>query len=450
MQCLWSRIPAEIGHEITAYNAHDVDSLRAMCLASSATRSLAIIHLFSMIHFACVEDFTRWLGMLARTPALKTIPKIVKFSQPDEKWLKRHRKLASATLLHEYSGPPLIPTMPRVRSVEWKQTGYGDCVATAMLVSYLALFPNIRSLRLSRLDLTYNQLTHVLGACGPLKSLLFANVSLGADSQHRGSDADDPAPFDLTALEHIEIRTCTDVWRADPISRLIAASQPRRITNLCIGDIFQSTPYRLDSLHELLRFCAPTLVNLVVDPGFEEADLIFGRLPDLPSLESLNLWINERGCAADIFINEIASAPILSRVSFRCVLDEVDEDDNLYTLTKIIDHFWPWQTRWPYPWREPESMQSLLHRQIPACKRLVFQFCTPLRTNMHLRSRVRRKMEQRLHSRLVENGAALAVPLGYEWLDGEYEPVEYSTRSGRPFHRVRRNPLWDLEFGKED
>jgi hypothetical protein len=50
---------AEIAHEIAGHNADDVGTLRAMALVSKTTRSVAITHLFSRIHFACVEDFSQ-------------------------------------------------------------------------------------------------------------------------------------------------------------------------------------------------------------------------------------------------------------------------------------------------------------------------------------------------------------------------------------------------------
>ncbi|KAJ7841639.1 hypothetical protein B0H13DRAFT_2099476, partial [Mycena leptocephala] len=152
MPSAWSRIPPEIAHEITGHCAQDMATLRAMSLVSKTTHALAIVHLFSSLHFACAEDFSRWLDMLRRTPALGKVVKKVKLSEPDQDWLRRRRqRFTSTTKLRDSTVPPVIPPMPSVRTVEWEPISLN--AAVAMMVAYMALFPNVEKLHFCNMDL---------------------------------------------------------------------------------------------------------------------------------------------------------------------------------------------------------------------------------------------------------------------------------------------------------
>ncbi|KAJ7669370.1 hypothetical protein DFH06DRAFT_182351 [Mycena polygramma] len=174
----WSRVPAEIAHEIAAHNADDVPSLRAMCLVSQTMRFLAIEHLFAFIHFAREQDFSWWAAMLHRTPRLRTIVKKVKFSYADfedKAWIMRHREVYSPKRLHEAVVPPQIPTMPNIRVVEWEGNEWErdpGSFPISMAVASMALFPNINELHLRYVMFdSLEQVATLLGACGRLRVL---------------------------------------------------------------------------------------------------------------------------------------------------------------------------------------------------------------------------------------------------------------------------------------
>ncbi|KAJ7902265.1 hypothetical protein B0H13DRAFT_760325 [Mycena leptocephala] len=296
MQSAWSRIPPEIAHEIAGHNTDDIATLRAMSLVSKTTRSLAIVHLFSAIHFACAEDFPRWLDMLSRTPTLGTVVKKVKLSEAGKDWLRRRRGLTSATQLRHFTGPPVIPPLPRVHTVKWEQISLNGAIA--MMVAHMALFPNIEKLHLRNVDLgCFARLTNLLAACGRVKSLSFHSATLEEDSdleEDYTSDVDidsgDESPtdlnlldalenderrrperpretlFDLTALEELEVIDCS--YGNDYLPLLMQGSRPNQLKKLSFGDFCREGPCSVLGTEKLLRLGATSLVHLVIDPAF--------------------------------------------------------------------------------------------------------------------------------------------------------------------------------------
>ncbi|KAJ7868747.1 hypothetical protein B0H14DRAFT_3583484 [Mycena olivaceomarginata] len=184
----WSDIPLELAQEIAGHNADDRATLRAMSL------------------FACAEDFAQWLDILGRTPMLETVVKAAKFFEADRDWLRRWRRLKSAAPLGGCTAPPVIPALPSVRSVEWDgmSMSYANSNSVAMAVAYMALFPNVDTLRLCGMEFGFAALASLLGACGQLKRLSFhaATAEEGDSDSEIDSGADLPL-FDLTALEEL-------------------------------------------------------------------------------------------------------------------------------------------------------------------------------------------------------------------------------------------------------
>ncbi|KAJ7512406.1 hypothetical protein B0H11DRAFT_480688 [Mycena galericulata] len=285
MTSSWSQIPPEIAHEIAGHNANDVPTLRAMSLVSKFTRSLAIIHLFSFIHFACVEDFSRWLTMLDRTPTLGTIVKRVKFSdEVGQSWLRRHRGLEAATRLRHSAVPPIIPPLPSVRCVAWDDVHF---VTNSTMVAYMALFPNVEKLHLRNKSFSaLAQLINLLGACGRLRSLSFETTTV--EEVESGSEMEFEAPADsdtpdLTALEELVVKDCSYPEEVDYLAHLIEDCPPNGLKTLTFGGIFRDEPCSVHATEKLLRLGALSLANLMLDPSFPYTGENIFRPPDIPS-----------------------------------------------------------------------------------------------------------------------------------------------------------------------
>jgi hypothetical protein len=244
-----------------------------MSLVSKTTRLLAIPHIFSTIQFACVEDFAQWLDILGRIPMLETVVKAVKFFEADRDWLRRWRRLKSAAPLGGSTAPPVIPALPSVRSVEWDgmSMSYANSNSVAMAVAHMALFPNVDTLRLCGMEFGFAALASLLGACGQLKCLSFhaATAEEGDSDSEIDSGADLPL-FDLTALEELVVIASRSRHPEGDgtLLRLLQHSQPRRLQTLSFGDVYLVEPYCLAGTEKLLKFGAPSLVNLIVDPAF--------------------------------------------------------------------------------------------------------------------------------------------------------------------------------------
>ncbi|KAJ6541533.1 hypothetical protein B0H19DRAFT_1173461 [Mycena capillaripes] len=429
MDSSWSRIPPEIAHEIAGHNADDVATLHAMSLVSTTTRSLVLNYIFSSIHFACAEDFSRWLDMLSRTPALRTAVKKVKFSKAGKDWLRRRRGLTHPTPLHDSAIPPMIPALPSVRSVEWDSMSLYNANAVAMMVAYMALFPNVEKVHLSSMDLwQFGALTNLLGACGQLKGLSFYSVTLEEEQFDWEEERLQETPFDLTALEDLVVIDCG--YGNDCLPRLMQDSRPRGLKTLSFGNFLVEEPYSALGTEKLLQFSALSLVNLVVDPTFQYTDErevldMFARLPVFPALESLTLWTRPQSkCKTDSFINGFKGAPVLTTLIFRLVLYKEDDEDDRADFEQILNDILPWRTA--------ESMKTVLTRKLPRLQRIGFHFCIPGDSDMHFRRGLRRRMEQRLKDRLEKTGADIAELLQIEWLDDECRPVRYNTSNGKP------------------
>ncbi|KAJ7746456.1 hypothetical protein DFH07DRAFT_590324 [Mycena maculata] len=455
----WSRIPPELAHEIAGHNADDIPTLRALSLASKSTRSSAIIYLFSFIHFACPEDFSQWLDMLDRTPALATIVKRVKLSEPGKDWLRRRRlqrRFQSATELRNSIVPPIIPALPSVHSVEWDYTHAvrGNLV---MMVAHMALFPNVKKLYLNNMGFNrFAELMYLLGACGRLQWLSLETTTVELDEEDNynypeiQSDGDAAresgtlaltvdrerfipsprTPFDLTALEGLVITDCHYPDGNDYFIGLLEDSRPNGLKSLAFGGFCHDEPCSIHATEKLLRLSAPSLVKLVIDPTFQYTDNrqvldMFSRLPAFNTLESLTVWLNPKR-QVEHFINELKGAPNLTALAFRIVLYEGSDEDDREEFDKIL--------REALHWPGAESMKTVLLRKFPLCQRIGFHFCIPGDSDMHFRRGLRRRMERRLKERLGQAGADIAEYLEVEWLDEELNPVTYN--------RTNRKPPW--------
>ncbi|KAJ6572115.1 hypothetical protein B0H19DRAFT_677984 [Mycena capillaripes] len=310
-------IPPEIALEIAAHNADDVTSLRAMSLVSRSMRSLAIEHLFSVVHFACAQDLSWWQTMLCRTPELATFVKKVKFSDASEDWIKRHRKVRYPQSLYVACLEPKFTAMPNVCAVEWDTCS----INIWMAVAYMALFPNLKELHLRGINLHgFHELRQFLHACGRLQVLSFSNTIVAKnewdeelpDPQWTNPDDDNsttedwvddgsklenrqqvsfpsdlkgwlhwfcegptrpvvpplPLTFDLTALEELAVMDCGDQEHGY-FGRLVEKSQPTGLRSLTFaGNCRGHDSCPIPDAEKLLRLATKTLVSLTVDPTF--------------------------------------------------------------------------------------------------------------------------------------------------------------------------------------
>ncbi|KAF8146268.1 hypothetical protein K438DRAFT_1870057 [Mycena galopus ATCC 62051] len=413
----WFRIPFEIAHEIAGHNADDGETLRAMSLVSHMTRSLVVKHIFATIHFACVEDFARWLDILGRTPILRTAVKKVKFSTKSEAWLRLHRGLESATPLWDYTVPPLIPSSPSVYSVEWRSVSL-----TPMMVAHMALFPNVKRLHLNDICFTFAQLANLLRRCKRLASLSFHAVTPDIyDWKELPYRVSRQTPIDLGALENLAVIGGRS-GRSDAFLHLIQQCGPVRLKSLDIEDFVYQESRSVKGIARLLHFVAPFLVNLVLEvrfPDFDDEEV----LPVFEALESLTLWMKPYH-PADRVINALTAAPNLAKLVFRVDFYRENKEALLGELDSALGKL--------PRWRAPESLKTVLARKFPRCQRVEFHLRVSHDSDLHFRRKSRRGVERHLRDRLKETQAGIEELLQIEWVDGQYDPVKYSQTTGKP------------------
>ncbi|KAF7347575.1 hypothetical protein MVEN_01514100 [Mycena venus] len=443
---IWSRIPPELAAEIAAHNADDVASLRAMSLVSKGMRSFAIEHLFTVIHFACAQDLTFWGAMIRRTPRLQHIVKKVKFSDPNKRWMKRHRKVRSPKPLSSATVPPKVPIMPNVRVVEWEEDDENIVeISATMATAYMTLFPNTEELYLSgmtfdgfsemSLNLTnssldgFDELATLLGTCAKLRVLSFRDTDV---DEGLGLDNGKRPKFNLTALEELRVIECGDTEFAefDFLVQLVEASRPNELKSMTFAQGFDfggDEPCSLLAMDKLLRLAAPSLVDLTIllddTAGYDLSESLemLSRLPPFPTLDTLSLVLDDR---TQEVLNALQSAPKLTRLDFRMIFAGDDDDDIRDDFRDIIGE--------AFPWGGSESMRSVLTRKFPLTQRIGFYFCVPRNSAIHFRRGFRRRMERELKDRLEETNAGLGDLLEVGWLDTNFDPVVYSKTNGKP------------------
>ncbi|KAJ7636874.1 hypothetical protein FB45DRAFT_907564 [Roridomyces roridus] len=430
----WSRIPTEMAQEITAHNADDAPTLRAMSLVSRATRFLAIIHLFSSIFFSCVEDFGWWLDMLERTPDLATVVRTVKFSSRDTTRSKRCLGLDSVRRFSYSPIVPVIPPLPRVDLVVWNSSAGHPPVP--MMAAHMALFPRVRKLQLRNVVFhSFAQLSALIGACaGRLRSLSFEDVimdeaKLVAPVEETSSDLVAP---DLTALDELRLHKCDAEPEQEVVARLIEHCPPTGLQSLILGGTLSDDieACSLATTEKLLQFAAPSLVNLVLESTsipspHDRVIAMFGRLPVFAALETFTVWLGSDQMAKTV-VNALEGAPNLTRLNFRIPLFQDGYSD---VRDALIDILWD-----AFPWGGSGSMKTVLTRKFPSCRRIVFQFCLLDHSDVHFRRGARRRLKRRLKEKLEESGAELdGEYLQVEWLDEDFNPVVYRETNGKPF-----------------
>ncbi|KAJ7753820.1 hypothetical protein B0H16DRAFT_1459292 [Mycena metata] len=447
----WARIPLEIAHEIVGHNTKDVASLRALALASKGTRFLAVEHLFSVVHFACSEDFPRWLDMLSRTPTLVTLVKRVKFSQPDASWLRRLRG-PNASKLDLTTVPPLIP-LPNVSSLEWV------CVRPSnfrMAAAWMHLFPNVRKVHVE--NLFFNSivsLANFLAAFGNLKALSLVNIQSDGDDESSPQEPPQPSTFNLTEVEDLAITGFVplDLDAVDPILYLLQQSPPTRLKSLDIGGFGYGDPCSVQAIERLLSTSTSSLVNLIIEPTFMQELLnpeiirMAGRLPVLHALQTLTVWLrhdstrhhrsNHHSNHQVEQVLKALQAPNLTTIIFRIRLHEDDSDEISELLDKVLNDFLSWDNSL--------SLKRALTQKFPPIQRLGFHFDVPHSSEVHLRRSCRRKLEKQLRGHLERAGDDVADYLPVEWLDVDdgHSVVVYSKITGKaPWSVPRAHRPW--------
>ncbi|KAJ7636863.1 hypothetical protein FB45DRAFT_1024962 [Roridomyces roridus] len=341
----WSLIPAELGHEITAYNADDMDTLRALCLASKTTRPFAIIHLFSVIRFSCVEDFAWWIEMLGRTPVLTSIVKQVKILGNDvPRRLNRSRRKIFPTVT-KLSGNQIIPAfphLPHVHSVEYNGPGILD-----IAVQSAPLFPRMHKLQLVNIAFpSFHRLTELVGSCGPLTWLAFDTVrieSFNPESPQLVYRLPNLVGLDQLLVKHCDFEPLFD----ECIVRLIEQYPPFRLRTLVLARPDDDTDAcSISATEKLLQLCARSLENLDLDPLLKDADIsesfdMLGHLPVFMALDSLTIWLSW-GCEVAHVIGQLKGAPKLTRLIFRFALYDSVYERDLQEFDDLLEDIFPW------------------------------------------------------------------------------------------------------------
>ncbi|KAJ7794631.1 hypothetical protein B0H14DRAFT_3496789 [Mycena olivaceomarginata] len=422
----WSRIPPELTSDIARHNAHDADSLRAMCLASKAMRSAALEHLFSVIHFACAQDLSEWENILLRTPGLEIVVKKVKFSDPNLGSSHR-RKLQSPQELRHAVVPPIFSSMANVLIVEWD----AGKIDISMAVAHMALFPNMKELHLRRIEFpSFDELAMLLCACGKLRVLSLDYIRVVPHGKDRFKEH---PPFDLTGLEELAVENCLDLGFVVSLTKV---SQPTRLSSLTCHIWWTA----IGSLEPVFRLVTPSLVNLELHL-LSTCDLEITRLvdsvkriPALPTLNMLSIPLYPGMREAVHVLGALEAAPNITKLVFPIMLYRQTADSACEYFLKIIYTV--------FPWAHPESMKNVLTRKFPLLQQIKFQMRVPRASTIHFRRRLRRRMERRLRSRLELIGADITEYLELGWFDEEWNPVTYSKSSGKPH--------WKLHTGIEE
>ncbi|KAJ7056217.1 hypothetical protein C8F01DRAFT_1157132 [Mycena amicta] len=417
---LWSDLPPELTIRIAYHNADDVATLRAMRLVSRAMRDVATEPLFSVVRFACQEDFTDWLDMLRETPSLVMAVRKVKVSV-------------------SLQGPPMLPTLPNVEEVEWARKGK-DIWSTEFAAMYMRrVFSG--ATRLSLVDVQFGDLTELsslLLSCNLLNSLTICrstNLSLGTAPHLPGAPTVDLSQLhELTLIAHSDAR----VQNPHSLRLLLQRSQPTQLRVLKLlserdfvdlGADDARNPCSVATIITLLRFAAPSLTHLTINPSFSDryVNPLFNstttRFPPFVSLVEFALHLGRLGedsFHAESFFAALNPIPQLSTLRFVSRVYGTERDDYKWFISLFC-------------WKSTELSGDALRARFPSLQKVVWAFRVAPYAYGHTATATaictreyRIEMERRLVLRLEELGMGdlneVASLLRVEWLDGEYRP----------------------------
>ncbi|KAF7316706.1 hypothetical protein HMN09_00403700 [Mycena chlorophos] len=451
----WSQLPCELRLEI-ACHTQDLHTLRSMCLASRAMRESAVEQLFSVVVFSWPEDLSYWHEVLSRTPRLSNTVKTVEFSGLDHT-PSRRGKGKSRVPWKKAPFHPSIPPFSRAHTVIWNALSTEEPTepeVTELMVSYMALFPALRTLELHHICFgAFGPFSRLLSSCSLLKYAVFNCVEVWEPESESEVESDwdeeqidlhrtrvsernallQVASFDLTSLERLRIMGSGEYTDA-----LFERSSPRNLTHLVVrGSPESDEPPQHMQMGTLLGTLATVsrLVHLRIDPSFNltgswslDYDTSPRPLPQtfsFPVLESLTLELRKNQ-HAQIFLRCI-KADNLTMLALQIGLEfgysSRDEEEH---LTDITDHAFPWDPS------EEETMRDMLTNQFPALDEVRFQPYADRQSKVHWSRRLRGRMEYKLRRRLNRTRTFIVADfLTVEWLDEHLGPVVYG-RNGKP------------------
>nr|GAT48733.1 predicted protein [Mycena chlorophos] len=451
-----SQLPSELRLEIAGHT-QDLHTLGSMCLASRAMRESAVKQLFSVVVFSWLEDLSYWHEVLSRTPRLSNTVKTVEFSGLDHT-LSRVTGGKGKSRVPWKKAPihPSIPPFSRAHTVIWNALSYGERTepeVTELMVSYMALFPALRTLEVHHIHFeAFGPFSRLLSSCSLLKYAVFNGVEVWEPESESEVESDwdeeqidlhrtrasesntllQVASFDLTSLEQLSIMGSGGYTDA-----LLERSSPRNLTHLVVrGSPESGEPPQDMQMGTLLGTLATVsrLVHLRIDPSFNSTgswSLDHDTSPrplsqtfSFPILKSLTLELRKNR-HAQVFLRCI-EADNLTALALQIGLEfDWDEEEHLASIT---EHVFPWD-----PSGE-ETMRSMLTNQFPALDEVRFQPYTDRQSKVHWSRRLRGRMEYKLRRRLNRTRTLIVADfLTVEWLDENLAPVVYG-RNGKPRH----------------
>ncbi|KAJ7018252.1 hypothetical protein C8F04DRAFT_1152101 [Mycena alexandri] len=427
----WSKIPTDIAHEIAGHNANDINTLRSMCLVSTAMRSLAIEHLFSTINLASPDDVSQWLSMLSRTPNLNTIVKKIRLSsqanrpRTDDSW----SGVPPITT-------PMIPSIPSVRVFEYD--GELRTLDASMAMVHLPLFPNLTELRICRMSFgdSGQILSALLSTYPQIKVLAFSRVSFNQLGQ---DDPQEFISFALPSLETLEVTEGSGDVEDEVLVEVIKSSRPTAIKSLNC-DVFRwEHRCSLVAMNNLLLFASASLTHLTLNPSFlQDDEQVLSDLPTFPALQSLTIRFTLNGSAERTLdtLRAVNLTTLIIRLAYSSSNDARNRN-RFHTSLRL--------------WSNSSQVGSIL-KNFPALRRVGLQLSFSRTSVVHFRRGLRRRMERQLYGVLETIGLGKGIQLlPIEWVDDRYQLVLYHQGNGKaPWKWREEEPEPETEASSED
>ncbi|KAF7327929.1 hypothetical protein MKEN_00373000 [Mycena kentingensis (nom. inval.)] len=414
-----------------------------MCLVSKCRRHAAIESLFSAILFACAEDLSSSLVPPRTGIGVRAARDFGR--DPGDRFTRLSDALPVAQM----------PKFSAAHSIEWCSFKEQEL---ELICAYAGLFPSIRELRLSHLEIRGPTATRVLStgvsAYPPLRALVFNRVLVGEPSSDSDSDLDSAsdsagdASEEIAAVEDLNLSQLEELViiggtaeGSEFLTDFSASCPPIYLKSVSFhrdADYSEETEY-LPAMHALLLVCASRLQTLRLDPSFDDDEdtrnfnEMLLTLAPFPALKTLSLELRDNRQAHFVLSN--LNATNLTTIALQIALENVDAADGEENLEEILAAVLPWDKS------QRTSMKTLLQTRYPML-RVVVQFYAERRSPAHFDRCLRKRMEHNPRRALRKTKEDVETILDIEWSDDNFQPAIFDAESGKPV-----NLAWNKDCG---